>query len=202
MSVENWGLESGRELVMSVGCGESEAFRVDPTAGESCGAIQASGFTPRQACFLVLVLEHSGVCLPRHYRAFAGIAHGMTPAVLLVLNFSPFVLYAFSWALYRRERSALSRGRQIVYSCALAGVAGAITVMVTVVGHGLMVAHGLLPWVDVLRIWRYPFVGAFALSLLSCVLALVGRGWSRVLLAACAGIAALVGYEFGLAMSP
>jgi len=30
----------------------------------------------RQARFLVLVLEHSGVCLPRQYRTFAGIAHG------------------------------------------------------------------------------------------------------------------------------
>jgi hypothetical protein len=30
----------------------------------------------RQARFLVLVLEHAGVCLPRQYRAFTGIAHG------------------------------------------------------------------------------------------------------------------------------
>jgi hypothetical protein len=27
-------------------------------------AVQALGFTPRQAGFLVLVLEHAGVCLP------------------------------------------------------------------------------------------------------------------------------------------
>jgi hypothetical protein len=38
--------------------------------------ISAFGFTDRQARFLVLVLEHSGVCLPRHYRTFTGIAHG------------------------------------------------------------------------------------------------------------------------------
>jgi hypothetical protein len=38
--------------------------------------VRAAGFTPRQARFLVLVLEHSGVCLPRQYRTFAGIAHG------------------------------------------------------------------------------------------------------------------------------
>jgi hypothetical protein len=38
--------------------------------------IQSRGFTERQARFLVLVLEHSGVCLPRQYRAFGGIAHG------------------------------------------------------------------------------------------------------------------------------
>lgn len=38
--------------------------------------VAGCGFTDRQARFLVLVLEHSGVCLPRQYRAFAGIAHG------------------------------------------------------------------------------------------------------------------------------
>jgi hypothetical protein len=39
-------------------------------------AVHAFGFTPRQARFLVLVLEHSGVCLPRQYRTFSAIAHG------------------------------------------------------------------------------------------------------------------------------
>ena len=34
------------------------------------------GFTERQARFLALVLEHSGVCVPRQYRASSGIAHG------------------------------------------------------------------------------------------------------------------------------
>jgi hypothetical protein len=38
--------------------------------------VRAFGFTERQARFLVLVLEHAGVCLPRQYRAFSGIAHG------------------------------------------------------------------------------------------------------------------------------
>jgi hypothetical protein len=38
--------------------------------------LRAFGFTERQARFLGLVLEHSGVCLSRQYRAFAGIAHG------------------------------------------------------------------------------------------------------------------------------
>lgn len=48
----------------------------------SCGrviisaSLRACGFTPRQARFLMLVLEHSGVCLPRQYRRFAGVAHG------------------------------------------------------------------------------------------------------------------------------
>jgi RHS repeat-associated protein len=39
-------------------------------------AVQALGFTRRQARFVMLVLEHPGVCLPRQYRAFAGIPHG------------------------------------------------------------------------------------------------------------------------------
>jgi hypothetical protein len=43
---------------------------------EQVQALQASGFTERQARFLVLVPEHSGVCLPRQYRTFAGVAHG------------------------------------------------------------------------------------------------------------------------------
>lgn len=38
--------------------------------------MRAFGFSERQARFLMLVLEHSGVCLPRQYRAIAGIAHG------------------------------------------------------------------------------------------------------------------------------
>ena len=43
---------------------------------ERVRALQAWGFTERQARFLVLVLEHSGVWLPRQYWAFSGIAHG------------------------------------------------------------------------------------------------------------------------------
>ena len=43
---------------------------------EPLACVRAHGFTLRQARFLVLVLEHSGVCLPRQYRAFVGIAHG------------------------------------------------------------------------------------------------------------------------------
>ncbi|MBP7621029.1 MAG: hypothetical protein KA745_08695 [Gemmatimonadales bacterium] len=34
------------------------------------------GFTERQARFLVTVMTHSGVCLPRHYATFAGVAYG------------------------------------------------------------------------------------------------------------------------------
>ena len=46
------------------------------TDAERVAAIRAFGFTDRQARFLVLTLEHSGVCLARQYRAFARIAHG------------------------------------------------------------------------------------------------------------------------------
>jgi hypothetical protein len=38
--------------------------------------VQLHGFTERQAGFLVTVMLHAGVCLQRHYSAFAGIAHG------------------------------------------------------------------------------------------------------------------------------
>jgi hypothetical protein len=34
------------------------------------------GFTARQAAFLVAVMTHSGVCLPRQFAAFAGVAYG------------------------------------------------------------------------------------------------------------------------------
>lgn len=39
-------------------------------------AVVKFGFTERQARFLVTVMLHSGVCLLRHYTAFAGIRHG------------------------------------------------------------------------------------------------------------------------------
>jgi hypothetical protein len=34
------------------------------------------GFTARQAAFVVAVMTHSGVCLPRQFAAFAGVAYG------------------------------------------------------------------------------------------------------------------------------
>ena len=39
-------------------------------------AVTTLGFTERQARFLVLVMQYSGVCLLRQYSAFAGIVHG------------------------------------------------------------------------------------------------------------------------------
>jgi hypothetical protein len=46
------------------------------TAQERTKAVAALGFTERQARFLVTVMTHSGVCLPRQYTAFAGIVYG------------------------------------------------------------------------------------------------------------------------------
>jgi hypothetical protein len=42
------------------------------------GTIVSRGFTERQARFLVLVARHSGVCVMRHYSAFAGVVFGHT----------------------------------------------------------------------------------------------------------------------------
>ena len=46
------------------------------TAQDRVQAVVKFGFTERQARFLVTVMLHSGVCLPRQYEAFAGIVHG------------------------------------------------------------------------------------------------------------------------------
>ncbi len=43
---------------------------------ERIDALSRFGFTPRQAAFLDAVLHHSGVCLPRQYAAFGGVAYG------------------------------------------------------------------------------------------------------------------------------
>jgi hypothetical protein len=45
-------------------------------ADERVRAIADMGFTERQARFLVLVMRHAGVCLPRQFASFAGIANG------------------------------------------------------------------------------------------------------------------------------
>ena len=46
------------------------------TTDERVQAVVDFGFTERQARFLVLVMRHAGVCVPRQYARFAGIAHG------------------------------------------------------------------------------------------------------------------------------
>ncbi len=46
------------------------------TAHERVRILVEFGFTERQARFLELVMRHAGVCVPRQYARFAGIAHG------------------------------------------------------------------------------------------------------------------------------
>lgn len=46
------------------------------TSDQRVQAVVKFGFTERQARFLVTVMLHSGVCLLRHYTAFAHIVHG------------------------------------------------------------------------------------------------------------------------------
>lgn len=46
------------------------------TQEERIRAVVDSGFTERQARFLMLVMRHAGVCIPRQYASFAGIANG------------------------------------------------------------------------------------------------------------------------------
>jgi hypothetical protein len=46
------------------------------TYEERVQAVIDFGFTERQARFVVLVLRHGGVCVPRQYASFAGIANG------------------------------------------------------------------------------------------------------------------------------
>jgi hypothetical protein len=46
------------------------------TAEDCVNVIVDFGFTERQARFLELVIRHAGVCVPRQYASFAGIANG------------------------------------------------------------------------------------------------------------------------------
>jgi len=46
---------------------------------ERVSAVEAFGFTGRQAGFLVTVMLHSGACMDRHYCTYGGIAHGQKP---------------------------------------------------------------------------------------------------------------------------
>mgnify|MGYP001766049476 CR=1 FL=1 len=46
------------------------------TALDRIDRVVRLGFTDRQARFLVTVMSHGGICLPRQYTAFAGIVYG------------------------------------------------------------------------------------------------------------------------------
>jgi hypothetical protein len=46
------------------------------TAEDHVKTVAEFGFSERQARFLVLVMRHAGICVPRQYAAFAGTAYG------------------------------------------------------------------------------------------------------------------------------
>jgi len=46
------------------------------TAHDRIQTVTEFGFTERQARFLMLVMRHAGVCVPRQYARFAGVAYG------------------------------------------------------------------------------------------------------------------------------
>jgi hypothetical protein len=46
------------------------------TLEERVNAVSEFGFSERQAAFLVTVMRHAGVCVPRQYARFAGTAYG------------------------------------------------------------------------------------------------------------------------------
>jgi hypothetical protein len=46
------------------------------TAEDRVKTVAEFGFTDRQARFLVMVMRHAGICVPRQYAAFAGTAYG------------------------------------------------------------------------------------------------------------------------------
>ena len=46
------------------------------TSAQRVHALMDFRFTVRQPPFLELVLRHAGVCVPRQYARFAGVAHG------------------------------------------------------------------------------------------------------------------------------
>lgn len=52
------------------------------TFNERVNAVSELGFTTRQARFLVTVMLHGGVCLPRQYARLAGTAYGHKVNVL------------------------------------------------------------------------------------------------------------------------
>jgi hypothetical protein len=52
------------------------------TAEDRVKTVADLGFTERQARFLVLVMRHAGICVPRQYAAFAGTAYGRRVSAL------------------------------------------------------------------------------------------------------------------------
>src|SRR5215831_8785320 len=76
-------------------------------------AVTTLGFTERQARFLVLVMQYSGVCLLRQYSAFAGIVHGQkTRKFFAKLIDRRLVYHVHHKALYRAIGETDSRHRR------------------------------------------------------------------------------------------
>ena len=65
-------------------------------------AIADFGFTERQARFLVLVMQHAGVCVPRQYARVSGVAYGAKCNAFFsncFVNRFPFAISRPSWKL-------------------------------------------------------------------------------------------------------
>ena len=60
----------------------SDPWTIQRANAARADALATFGFTDRQARFLVQVLLHAGVFLPRQYCQFAGIVHGQKTADL------------------------------------------------------------------------------------------------------------------------
>ena len=73
------------------------------TFDERVTAVKGHVFTDRQARFLVTVMLHSGVCMDRHYCAFARIAHGQNTKDFFTLLVDRKVATAYHCA-HKRAR--------------------------------------------------------------------------------------------------
>ena len=95
------------------------------TFDERIHAIAKVGFTERQARFLVTVMLHAGVCVPRQYARFCGIVHGQKTrkffAKLVRLNYASmydcrhnraWIYHVNQQGLYRAIGEAVSRLRR------------------------------------------------------------------------------------------
>jgi hypothetical protein len=95
------------------------------TFNERVTAIARLGFTERQARFLVTVMLHSGVCVPRQYARFCRIVHGQKTrkffAKLVRLGYASMydcrhnrahIYHVIGSALYRAIDDARSRQRR------------------------------------------------------------------------------------------
>jgi hypothetical protein len=100
----------------------------------------------------------------------------------LLLELIPLVLTVLSWVLERREQAVLSKPRIVSFRGGL--VLSAISLLVIATCW----MFPSMPWLGL--VWLV----AFATSFGSVVLALLGRGWPRVLLATSGALSVLLAY--------